>query len=247
MAGNRARASSLNRGVARTHLLLVVTVMPACAVLNDVQREERWDAPVYFEVSRSSAGLVLQVEPTDAGVFLSVAEHFDCIEEATQLGAQSVYAKPKDAVLLVGGVLVSAAVAGAIAFGAGAAVDAVLERRRDDVNPENPDPVLQTWQQPRSVTSQLVTVGVGILGVGSQLLITKKIIGWLKAISFEEHRPLSRELGRKVHSCDRLPRSGRLRGPRLPPEGLELKPRAKAPADFLPRDGLTLDGEPVRP
>lgn len=200
---------------------------------------------MYFEVSRTPAGLLLQLEPTDAGVFLSVVERFDCVEEATQLGAESAYAKPKDTVLAVAGVLAGAAVAGAIAVAGGAAVNAVLERGRDDVNPENPDPVLYTWQQPRSWAAQAIAAGIGIVGVGTQVLMAKKIAEWLKLISYEEHRPLSRALGRKVPDCDRVRKSGVLRGPRLPEQGLPLTPRARAPADFVPRPGLTLDGQPV--
>ena len=231
--------------MARTaSLLVVVLVTPACATLNDVRHEQRWDPPVYFEVSRSASGLELQVESTDAGIFLSVVERFDCVEEATQLGAESVYAKPKDTVLAVAGGLAGLAVTAAIAVAGSALTDAVLLQR--GTIPKSPeDPVLYTWQQPRSTTSQLVGVGVGILGVGSQVLLAKKISEWLKAISFEDHRPTSRELGRRVPDCDRVRKSGVLRGPRLPPEGLRLNPRGRAPTDFVPREGLTLDGQPV--
>lgn len=230
--------------MARTASLLLVLMTPGCAALNDVRREQRWDPPVYFEVSRSASGLELQIEPTDAGIFLSVVERFDCVEEATQLGAESVYAKPKDPVLAVGGLLASLAVSGAIAYAGSAAIDAVLlQQRTIDKSPE--DPVLWTWQQQRSAISQLAGAGIGIVGVGTQVLLAKKIIEWLKAISFEEHRPLSQELGRKVPACDRVRKSGVLRGPRLPPEGLPLNPRGRAPPDFLPRPGLTLDGQPV--
>lgn len=231
--------------VARTaSLLFVALVTPACAALHDIRHEQRWDPPVYFEVSRNAVGLELQIEPTDAGILLSVVERFDCIEEATQLGAESVYAKPKDTVLAVAGVLASGAVAAAIAVAGSAITDEVLLRRGTiDKNPE--DPVLHTWQQPRSATSHLVGAGIGILGVGTQVLLAKKISEWLNAISFEEHRPMSRELGRTVPACDRVRKSGVLRGPRLPPEGLTLNPRSRAPADFLPREGLTLDGQPV--
>lgn len=231
--------------VARTaSLLFVVLVTPACAVLNDVRHEQRWDEPVYFEVSRAAAGLELQLESTDAGIYLSVVERFDCIEEATQLGAESVYAKPKDTVLTVAGLVAGLAVTGAIAVAGSAITDEVLfQRRRVDKSPE--DPVLYTWQQPRSVTSQLVGAGVGVIGVGTQLLLVKKIAEWLKAISFEEHRPVSRELGRKAPGCDRVPKRGALRGPGLPAEGLQLNPRGRAPDGFVPRAGLTLEGQPV--
>ncbi|MBK7858993.1 MAG: hypothetical protein IPJ65_10315 [Archangiaceae bacterium] len=226
--------------------LLALLVMPACATLNDLRVEERWDEPVYFEVSRTSSGLELQVERAEEEgvVQLSVVERFDCVEEATQLGSQSVYAKPNDVVLGVAGVLGALATAAAITFGGSAVVDQVLERQRADVDP-NANPPLRSWQQPRSATAQLVGAGVGIVGVGTQALLSKKIVEWLKLISFEEHRPVHRELGRQVPACDRALRSGVLRGPRLPPDGLLLKPRATAPKGFLPREGLTLDGVPL--
>jgi len=231
--------------VSRTSLfLLAALATPGCAALHDIRREQRWDAPVYVEVARVSSGLELQLEPGDAGVVLSVAERFDCIEEATQRGAETVHARPKDAVLAIAGVLAGAALAGGIAVAGGAAVDAVLDRGRDDVNRDNPDPVLRTWQQPRSTAAHVAAVGLGVAGVGTQVLLSKKIAEWLKQISYEESRPARRVLGRKV-PCDRVLKSGVLRGPRLPPEGLRLGPRGVAPPGFLPREGLTLDGAPV--
>ncbi|MBL8950229.1 MAG: hypothetical protein JNK82_05610 [Myxococcaceae bacterium] len=210
-------------------LLLLLT--PACAVFTEVVRQEQhWDEPVFSEVSRAPAGLGLVVEHTAAGTYVAVVERFDCIEEATQLGREVEDSKPQSWVLGAGAITVGVGTSAAIGYLGGEIVN---------------NAVRQTQAGRQSVEAQLVGTSIGLVGVGSQLLLMQKVIGWLGKISSTEQRPLKRELGRKV-PCDGDEREGVLRGPGLPRDGVKLTPRARAPDGFEPGEGYTLDGEPVR-
>ncbi len=219
--------------MARTSLFaLILAAAPACAVFQEVVRHETlWDPPVFFEASRAPAGLMLQVEPGDGGATLSVVERFDCIEEATQLGAEIVQTKPAGWLLTTVVVVLGVGTSAAIGFAGGALVDGATR---------------ETQKGRQTPTAQLIGAGVGIVGVGSQLLLMNKILEWLSKISQTHQRPIKRELGRKVPCPDPEARAGVLLGPGLPPEGVRLDPRGRAPPGFEASDGLTLDGDSVR-
>lgn len=213
--------------------MVLTGLASGCAGLNQtVVHEVSWEPAVYLEASRARTGLFLQVEEVEGKRLLSVVERWECVEEATQRGVEVEERKPKDWVLGVGTVLAGAATATGIGLLGGALTSQAVGETREGG---------------QSGTGQIVGTAIGIAGAFGQLLAYKKISQWLSEIRFRRERPVRQEVGRKV-VCDQRPAQGVLRGAGLPPQGLELSPRAQAPEGFSPTEpGLTLDGASVEP